>query len=72
MDARRFRMAAWLAAAAICTLPAAATAHGPPTTHSHAEEHAAAALVGLVGYEVTRFGEARERLRRRLVHGEAG
>ena len=27
-------------------------------------------LVGLVAYEVTRFGEARERLRRRLLHGE--
>ena len=43
MDARRFWMAAWLAAAAICTLPAAATAHGPPTGLTHAEEHAAAA-----------------------------
>ncbi|HET8949574.1 MAG TPA: low temperature requirement protein A [Solirubrobacteraceae bacterium] len=32
----------------------------------------AALLVGLVAYEVTRFGEARERLRRRLLHGEAG
>jgi low temperature requirement protein LtrA len=31
----------------------------------------AALLVGLVAYEVTRFGEARERLRRRLLHGEA-
>jgi low temperature requirement protein LtrA len=29
-------------------------------------------LVGLVAYEVTRFGEARERLRRRLLHGETG
>jgi low temperature requirement protein LtrA len=32
----------------------------------------AALLVGLVAYEVTRFGEARERLRRRLLHGETG
>jgi low temperature requirement protein LtrA len=32
----------------------------------------AALLVGLVAYEVARFGEARERLRRRLLHGEAG
>ena len=32
----------------------------------------AAILVGLVTYEVTRFGEARERLRRRLLHGETG
>ncbi len=32
----------------------------------------AAILVGLVAYEVTRFGEARERLRRRLLHGETG
>jgi low temperature requirement protein LtrA len=32
----------------------------------------AALLVGLVAYEVVRFGEARERLRRRLLHGEAG
>ena len=31
----------------------------------------AAILVGLVAYEVKRFGEARERLRRRLLHGEA-
>jgi low temperature requirement protein LtrA len=30
----------------------------------------AALLVGLVAYEVTRFGEARERLRRTLLHGE--
>jgi low temperature requirement protein LtrA len=29
-------------------------------------------LVGLVAYEVTRFGEARDRLRRRLLHGETG
>jgi hypothetical protein len=32
----------------------------------------AALLVGLVAYEAIRFGEARERLRRRLLHGEAG
>ena len=32
----------------------------------------AALLVGLVAYEVTRFGEARDRLRRRLLHGETG
>jgi low temperature requirement protein LtrA len=32
----------------------------------------AAVLVGLVTYEVIRFGEARERLRRRLLHGETG
>ena len=32
----------------------------------------AALLVGLVVYEVTRFGEARERLRSRLLHGETG
>jgi low temperature requirement protein LtrA len=32
----------------------------------------AAVLVGLVAYEVIRFGEARERLRRRLLHGESG
>ena len=32
----------------------------------------AALLVGLVAYEVTRFGEARERLRSRLLHGETG
>jgi low temperature requirement protein LtrA len=31
----------------------------------------AVVLVGLVTYEVMRFGEARERLRRRLLHGEA-
>ena len=31
----------------------------------------AALLVGLVAYEVIRFGEARERLRRKLLHGEA-
>jgi len=31
----------------------------------------AAVLVGLVAYEVARFGEARERLRRRLLHGDA-
>jgi low temperature requirement protein LtrA len=30
----------------------------------------AALLVGLVAYEAVRFGEARERLRRRLLHGE--
>jgi low temperature requirement protein LtrA len=30
----------------------------------------AALLVGLVAYEAIRFGEARERLRRRLLHGE--
>src|SRR3954447_6969906 len=30
-----------------------------------------AVLVGLVAYEVARFGEARERLRRRLLHGDA-
>ena len=30
----------------------------------------AALLCVLVAYEVTRFGEARERLRRRLLHGE--
>jgi low temperature requirement protein LtrA len=32
----------------------------------------AALLVGLVAYEAIRFGEARERLRRRLLHGETG
>jgi low temperature requirement protein LtrA len=32
----------------------------------------AALLVGLVAYETIRFGEARERLRRRLLHGETG
>jgi low temperature requirement protein LtrA len=32
----------------------------------------AAILVGLVAYEVKRFGETRKRLRRRLLHGEAG
>jgi Bacterial low temperature requirement A protein (LtrA) len=31
----------------------------------------AALLSGLVAYETIRFGEARERLRRRLLHGEA-
>jgi len=31
----------------------------------------AAVLVALVTYEAIRFGEARERLRRRLLHGEA-
>ena len=32
----------------------------------------AALLVGLVAYELARFGEARERLRSRLLHGETG
>ncbi len=32
----------------------------------------AALLVGLVAYETIRFGETRERLRHRLLHGEAG
>jgi low temperature requirement protein LtrA len=32
----------------------------------------AAILVGLVTYEVKRFGATRERLRRRLLHGETG
>jgi low temperature requirement protein LtrA len=32
----------------------------------------AALLVGLVAYETIRFGETRERLRRRLLHGETG
>jgi low temperature requirement protein LtrA len=31
-----------------------------------------AMLVGLVVYETIRFGETRERLRRRLLHGETG
>ena len=32
----------------------------------------AALLVGLVAYETIRYGETRERLRRRLLHGETG
>ena len=43
-------------------------AYSPPGDRS--VRHAAI-MCGLVAYEAIHFGEARERLRRRLLHGEA-
>jgi len=72
MDARRFRMTAWLAAAAICTLPAAATAHGPPTGLTHAEEHAAAARAMRAAMrDWARLRPAERRVRRRRAAATA-